>query len=151
MHDTLAYFARDPIHRRYHQDELTFAMLYEYSEHFIMPLSHDEMVHLKGSLYQQDAGRPLAEAGEPALAVRVQFTRPGKTLLFMGTELAPPDEWDHDHSLAWHLEHDPSRAALREYHARGSRTCIARCRRSGSATATTADSSGSTRRTMRTR
>jgi 1,4-alpha-glucan branching enzyme len=115
MHDTLAYFERDPIHRRYHQGELTFAMVYENSEHFIMPLSHDEMVHMKGSLYQKMPGDHWQRMANLRALFGYQFTRPGKSLLFMGTELAPPEEWDHDHSLPWHLEHDPSRAALREY------------------------------------
>ena len=115
MHDTLQYFERDPIHRRYHQGELTFAMVYENSEHFIMPLSHDEMVHMKGSLYQKMPGDPWQKLANLRALFGYQFTRPGKSLLFMGTELAPYDEWDHDHSLPWHLAQDPSRAALREY------------------------------------
>jgi 1,4-alpha-glucan branching enzyme len=115
MHDTLAYFERDPIHRRYHQGELTFAMVYENSEHFIMPLSHDEMVHMKGSLYGKMPGDHWQKMANLRALFAYQFTRPGKSLLFMGSELAPPDEWDHDHSLPWHLLEDPSRAALRDY------------------------------------
>jgi 1,4-alpha-glucan branching enzyme len=115
MHDTLAYFERDPIHRRFHQGELTFAMVYENSEHFIMPLSHDEMVHMKGSLYHKMPGDPWQKLANLRALFAYQFTRPGKALLFMGTELAPYEEWDHDHSLPWHLLNDPSRAALRDY------------------------------------
>jgi 1,4-alpha-glucan branching enzyme len=118
MHDTLAYFERDPIYRRYHQGELTFAMVYENSEHFIMPLSHDEMVHMKGSLYAKMPGDHWQKMANLRSLFAYQFTRPGKSLLFMGSELAPPDEWDHDHSLPWHLLEDPSRAAMRDYLAR---------------------------------
>jgi 1,4-alpha-glucan branching enzyme len=115
MHDTLGYFERDPIHRRYHQGELTFAMVYENSEHFIMPLSHDEMVHMKGSLYAKMPGDHWQKMANLRALLAYQFTRPGKSLLFMGTELAQPDEWDHDNSLPWHLLDDPSRAAMRDY------------------------------------
>ena len=78
MHDTLAYFSLDPVHRRFHHDQLTFAMLYEYSEHFIMPLSHDEVVHMKGSLAHEDARRRLAEARQPATAARVHVHATGQ-------------------------------------------------------------------------
>ncbi len=112
MHDTLAYFERDPIYRKYHQDELTFAMVYEHSEHFIMPLSHDEVVHLKGSLYEKMPGDHWQRLANLRALLAYQIARPGKSLLFMGTELASPSEWDHERSLDWHLEHDPSRAAF---------------------------------------
>ena len=115
MHDTLAYFERDPIHRRYHQGELTFAMVYENSEHFIMPLSHDEMVHMKGSLYAKMPGDHWQKMANLRALLAYQFTRPGKSLLFMGTEFAQPDEWNHDESLPWHLLDDPTRAAMRDY------------------------------------
>jgi 1,4-alpha-glucan branching enzyme len=115
MHDTLAYFERDPIHRRYHQGELTFAMVYEGSENFIMPLSHDEMVHLKGSLYGKMPGDHWQKLANLRALYAYQFTRPGKALLFMGSEFAPPDEWNHEQSLDWHLLDDPSRRAMRDY------------------------------------
>jgi 1,4-alpha-glucan branching enzyme len=118
MHDTLAYFATDPIHRRYHHDTLTFAMLYEYSEHFIMPLSHDEVVHLKGSLFQKMPGDEWQKFANLRVLLAYMFTRPGKKLMFMGTELAPPGEWNHDVSLPWHLASEPSRAAFGRYVAR---------------------------------
>ncbi len=118
MHDTLGYFERDPLYRRFHQDELTFAMVYEHSEHFIMPLSHDEMVHLKGSLYEKMPGDRWQKLANLRALLTYQVTRPGKTLLFMGTELATPKEWDHDQSLPWHLLHEPDRAAFMEYVAR---------------------------------
>ncbi len=115
MHDTLAYFARDPIHRRFHHDELTFAMLYEYSERFIMPLSHDEVVHLKGSLLEKMPGDEWQKLANLRLLLAYMFTRPGKKLLFMGTELAPYDEWNHDASLDWHLAAQPSRQGLARF------------------------------------
>jgi len=115
MHDTLAYFARDPIYRRHHQDQLTFAMIYEFHEHFVMPLSHDEVVHLKGSLYEKMPGDPWQRMANLRLLLAYQYTRPGKKLLFMGTELAPYSEWNHDTSLDWHLAGDPTRAAFGEF------------------------------------
>jgi 1,4-alpha-glucan branching enzyme len=115
MHDTLAYFARDPVHRRYHQDRLTFAMLYEYSERFVMPLSHDEVVHLKGSLLQKMPGDDWQKLANLRVMLAYMFTRPGKKLLFMGTELATANEWNHDASLDWHLRDDPSRDAFMRY------------------------------------
>ncbi|HEX5970464.1 MAG TPA: 1,4-alpha-glucan branching protein GlgB [Gemmatimonadaceae bacterium] len=118
MHDTLAYFEKDPVFRRHHQDLLTFAMMYEHSEHFIMPLSHDEMVHLKGSLYGKMPGDHWQKLANLRALLAYQVTRPGKSLLFMGSELAPPDEWNHDLSLPWHLLEDPARAAFMAYVAR---------------------------------
>jgi 1,4-alpha-glucan branching enzyme len=112
MHDTLAYFALDPIHRRFHHDQLTFAMLYEYSERFIMPLSHDEVVHLKGSLLAKLPGDEWQRLANLRVLLAYMFTRPGKKLLFMGTELAPWTEWNHDTSLDWHLREQPNRAAF---------------------------------------
>ncbi len=115
MHDTLTYFERDSVYRRFHQDDLTFAMVYEHSEHFIMPLSHDEMVHLKGSMYQKMPGDHWQKLANLRALLAYQITRPGKSLLFMGTELAAPDEWNHDQSLPWHLLHQPDRAAFMAY------------------------------------
>jgi 1,4-alpha-glucan branching enzyme len=115
MHDTLTYFERDPIYRKHHQGELTFAMVYEHSENFIMPLSHDEMVHLKGSLYGKMPGDHWQKLANLRALYAYQFTRPGKALLFMGSEFAQPEEWNHDQSLDWHLLDDPSRAAMRDY------------------------------------
>jgi 1,4-alpha-glucan branching enzyme len=111
MHDTLGYFAKDPIHRRFHQDQLTFAMVYEYSERFIMPLSHDEVVHRKGSLLTKMAGDEWQKFANLRLLLAYMFTRPGKKLLFMGAELAPWNEWDHEASLDWHLADESGRRA----------------------------------------
>ena len=115
MHDTLQVFAVDPIYRRFHHDQLTFAMVYEYSERFVMPLSHDEVVHLKRSLLDKMPGDVWQKFANLRLLLSYQFTRPGKKLLFMGTELAPWREWDHDTSLDWHLADDPLRQQLRRF------------------------------------
>jgi 1,4-alpha-glucan branching enzyme len=112
MHDTLGYFARDPIHRPYHQGELTFAMAYEYGERFLMPLSHDEVVHGKGSLLARMPGDAWQRAANLRCLLAYQFTRPGKQLLFMGTELAPEEEWDVAGSLPWQAAEEPDRAAV---------------------------------------
>ena len=114
MHDTLGYFARDPMYRSWHQNDLTFAMLYEYSERFIMPLSHDEVVHLKRSLLGKmpNDADPWRQFANLRLLLAYLYTRPGKKLLFMGTELAPPGEWNHDESLPWHLAAEPMRAGF---------------------------------------
>jgi 1,4-alpha-glucan branching enzyme len=119
MHDTLKYFALDPIHRRWHHDQLTFAMIYEYSERFIMPLSHDEVVHGKGSLFTRMSGDDWTKFANLRTLLGYQVTRPGKVLFFMGTELAPAREWDHESSLEWNLLHDdPRRAKFADYLAR---------------------------------
>lgn len=115
MHDTLLYFSRDPVHRRYHQDQLTFAMLYEGSERFIMPLSHDEVVHGKGSLLAKMPGDEWQKFANLRVLFGYQATRPGKSLLFMGSELAADREWNHDVSLDWHLAEDPRRAGLARF------------------------------------
>jgi 1,4-alpha-glucan branching enzyme len=103
------------VHRRFHHDEITFAMLYEYSERFIMPLSHDEVVHGKGSLLAKMPGDFWQKLANLRLLLTYQYTRPGKVLLFMGTELAPWSEWRHDASLDWHLAAEPERAALQAF------------------------------------
>jgi 1,4-alpha-glucan branching enzyme len=115
MHDTLRFFARDPSHRRFHQDELTFAMLYEYDESFVNPLSHDEVVHGKRSLLAKLPGDEWQRFATLRLLLAYQWTRPGKILDFMGTELGPPSEWNHDRSLDWHLSHEAPRAGLMRF------------------------------------
>jgi 1,4-alpha-glucan branching enzyme len=112
MHDTLSYFARDPIHRGHHQDELTFAMIYEQSERFVMPLSHDEVVHLKKSLLEKMPGDFWQKLANLRLLYTYMWTRPGKKLLFMGAELATSHEWNHETQLEWHLQDDPQRAGV---------------------------------------
>ena len=115
MHDTLGYFRRDSVHRRWHQDDLTFASLYEEQEAFVMPLSHDEVVHGKGSLLSKMSGDEWQRFANLRTLLAYQWTRPGKQLVFMGTELAPVAEWDCDRSLDWHLAADPLRAGLSRF------------------------------------
>ncbi len=112
MHDTLDYFALDPIHRRHHHELLTFSMMYEYSEHFIMPLSHDEVVHGKGTLLAKMPGDEWQRFANLRALFAYQYTRPGKPLLFMGSELGSLREWNHDGSLDWHLEERPLHGGL---------------------------------------
>jgi 1,4-alpha-glucan branching enzyme len=112
MHDTLEYFEEDPMYRRYHHDRLTFAMMYEYSERFVMPLSHDEVVHMKGSLLNKMPGDFWQKRANLRALLAYQFTRPGKKLVFMGTELAPWGEWNHDRGLPWEQAAEPERAAF---------------------------------------
>jgi 1,4-alpha-glucan branching enzyme len=118
MHDTLAYLACDPIFRSYHHDQLTFAMLYQYSENFIDAISHDEVVHGKRSLLAKMPGDDWQKLANVRLLLAYQVTRPGKSLLFMGFELASWNEWNHASSLDWHLEGDPPRQGLRRFVAR---------------------------------
>jgi 1,4-alpha-glucan branching enzyme len=115
MHDTLRYFSTDPVYRRYHHEQLTFAMLYEYSEHFIMPLSHDEVVHGKGTLLTRMPGDEWQQFANLRALLAYQYTRPGKPMLFMGSELGMWREWNHDHSLDWHLAERPPTAGLLRY------------------------------------
>jgi 1,4-alpha-glucan branching enzyme len=112
MHDTLNYFALDPVHRRYHHEWLTFAMMYEYSERFITPLSHDEVVHGKGTLLAKMPGDLWQKFANLRTLLAYQYTRPGKPLLFMGAELGSQREWNHDSSLDWHLAGEPLNAGL---------------------------------------
>jgi 1,4-alpha-glucan branching enzyme len=102
MHDILAYLAHDPIHRRFHHTALTFRMMYAFNENFVLPLSHDEVVHLKGSLLAKMAGDAWQKFANLRLLFAHQWTQPGKKLLFMGGEFGQGREWDHDRSLDWH-------------------------------------------------
>ena len=115
MNDTLDYMRRDPVHRRYHHERLTFGMLYAYSENFILPLSHDEVVYGKRSLLGKMPGDRWQQFANLRLLLGYLYTRPGKKLLFMGTELAPDNEWNHDVSLDWHLASDAARAGLQRF------------------------------------
>ncbi|MCX7620305.1 MAG: 1,4-alpha-glucan branching protein GlgB [Acidimicrobiales bacterium] len=103
MHDTLQYFERDPLYRKHHHNELTFRMVYAFTENFCLPLSHDEVVHGKGSLLQKMTGDRWQRFANLRCLFGYQYTQPGKKLLFMGSELAPETEWDFDHPLPWHL------------------------------------------------
>ncbi len=115
MHDTLQYFQKDPVHRKYHQDELTFSMIYEYSERFINSLSHDEVVHGKGALIEKMPGDWWQRLANLRLLLAYQYTRPGKMLNFMGFEVAQHNEWNHDSSVDWHLSEQKDRQGLQRF------------------------------------
>ncbi len=115
MHDTLRYLARDPIHRAHHQDELTFAAIYEHSEHFLMPLSHDEVVHGKLPLLEKMPGDRWQQFANLRLLYAYQYTRPGKKLLFMGSEIGPVKEWSEAEEIDWTLEQQPLHSGLRRF------------------------------------
>jgi 1,4-alpha-glucan branching enzyme len=103
MHDTLAYFSQNPIHRKYHHNHLTFRMLYGFTENFVLPLSHDEVVHGKGSLIGKMPGDEWQKFANLRLLFGYMFAQPGKKLLFMGDEFGQVREWTHDASLEWHV------------------------------------------------
>ena len=103
MHDTLEYFSREPVHRRFHQGELTFRSVYAFSENFTLPLSHDEVVHGKGSLLTKMPGDDWQRFANLRLLYCYQFAQPGKKLLFMGAEIAQWHEWRHEGELDWAL------------------------------------------------
>jgi 1,4-alpha-glucan branching enzyme len=110
MHDTLEYLKRDPVHRKHHHNELTFGLLYAFSENFVLPLSHDEVVHGKGSLLAKMAGDDWQKFANLRAYYAFMWGYPGKKLLFMGQEMAPWTEWSEARSLDWHLlEHAPHR------------------------------------------
>jgi 1,4-alpha-glucan branching enzyme len=103
MNDTLRYMRHEPIHRQYHHDELTFSLIYAFTENFVLPSSHDEVVHGKGSLLDQMPGDLWQRFANLRLLLAYQWTHPGKKLLFMGGEFAQWNEWNHDHELQWDL------------------------------------------------
>jgi len=103
MHDTLGYFRQEPVHRKYHQNELTFAMIYHYSENFVLPLSHDEVVHGKHSLLGRMPGDEWQRFANLRALLGYQWLFPGKKLLFMGGEFAQGREWNEGASLDWSL------------------------------------------------
>jgi 1,4-alpha-glucan branching enzyme len=103
MNDTLRYMAKDPIHRRYHHNLLTFGLLYAFTENFILPISHDEVVHGKGSLLSKMPGDGWQQFANLRTYLAFMFTMSGKKLLFMGCEFGQGDEWKYNQSLDWHL------------------------------------------------
>jgi 1,4-alpha-glucan branching enzyme len=103
MHDSLKYLSRDPIHRHYHHNELTFRGIYQFFENYMLPISHDEVVHGKGSLMTRMAGDDWQKFANLRLLLTDQWTQTGKKLLFMGCEIGQREEWNHDASIAWHL------------------------------------------------
>ncbi len=114
MHDTLAYMQLDPLFRQYHHNDLTFRGLYAFTESFTLPLSHDEVVHGKGSLAAKMPGDDWQKFANLRLLYAYMFAQPGKKLLFMGGEIAQWAEWNHDGSLAWDLlDWEPHRGILK--------------------------------------
>jgi len=103
MHDTLEYFSKEPVHRKYHHDDVTFSLIYAFNENFMLPLSHDEVVHMKGSLIRKMPGDEWQRFANLRALYGFMFTHPGKKLLFMGAELAQYSEWNYQESLDWHL------------------------------------------------
>ena len=115
MHDILEYARQDPVHRRHHHRNLTFSLLYAFSENFILPLSHDEVVHGKGSLLAHVPGDGWQKAATLRALFGFMYGHPGKKLMFMGDEFGQLREWSHDRSLDWHLLDDDRHAGLRQY------------------------------------
>ena len=113
MHDTLAYMAHDPIHRAFHHNQLTFRQIYAFHENFVLPLSHDEVVHGKGSLLGKMPGDDWQKFANLRLLLAYMWAQPGKKLLFMGGEIGQWREWHHDESLDWHLLAYPPHEGVR--------------------------------------
>jgi 1,4-alpha-glucan branching enzyme len=112
MHDTLSYFGHEPVHRRDHHHLLTFGLVYAFSENFVLPISHDEVVHGKGSLLDKMAGDRWQQFANLRALLAHQWAHPGKQLLFMGCELAQEREWSHERSLDWHLLEQPQHVGI---------------------------------------
>ncbi len=112
MHDTLDFLGVDPIYRKYHQNQLTFSFMYAYDENFVLPLSHDEVVHGKGSLIGKMNGDRWQKFANLRALYGFMYVHPGKKLMFMGSEFAQEREWNHDRSLDWHLTQDPLHAGV---------------------------------------
>ncbi len=114
MNDTLKYFSHDPVHRKYEHNKLTFSLLYAFTENFLLPFSHDEVVHGKNSLLHKMPGDLWQQFANLRLLYAYQYAHPGKKLLFMGQELAQRHEWSEARSLDWHLlQHDSHRGIQR--------------------------------------
>ncbi|MEY4755712.1 MAG: hypothetical protein RJA34_610 [Pseudomonadota bacterium] len=114
MHDTLQYMARDPIHRKHHQGEMSFGLVYAFTENFVLPISHDEVVHGKGSLLTKMPGDRWQKLANLRAYLGFMFGHPGKKLLFMGCEFAQEREWNYQQSLDWHLLDNPQHAGIQK-------------------------------------
>ncbi len=118
MHDTLAYFAKEPMYRRFHHNQLTFGLMYAFTENFVLPLSHDEVVHGKGSLLGKMRGDRWQQLANLRALFAWMWAHPGKKLVFMGGEFGQEREWSHERSLDWHLlgldGHQGVQALMRE-------------------------------------
>src|SRR4051812_7987037 len=112
MHAPLAYFEQAPIYRRFHHHELTFSLIYAFSENFILPLSHDEVVHGKGSMLAKMSGDRWQRFANLRTLYAYMWAHPGKKLLFMGCEIAQEAEWSHERSLDWHLLEQPEHGGI---------------------------------------
>ena len=115
MHDTLRYLKRNSAFRKYHHGELSFRMVYAFHENFVLPLSHDETVHGKGSLFGMVAGDEWQKYANLRLLFGYMYAMPGKKLLFMGSELAQWPEWNHESSIEWHVTNEPSHAGVQHW------------------------------------
>ncbi|MBT2503727.1 1,4-alpha-glucan branching protein GlgB [Curtobacterium sp. ISL-83] len=114
MHDSLQYIEREPVYRSYHHDELTFSFVYAFSEHFTLPISHDEVVHGKGSLYGKMPGDEWQKLANVRAYLAYMWAHPGKQLLFMGQEFAQPSEWSEARGLDWWLLDDPAHRGIQD-------------------------------------
>src|SRR6476661_8304043 len=112
MHDTLKYISKDPIHRKHHHGDILFGLQYAFSENFILPLSHDEVVHGKYSILGRMPGDSWQRFANLRAYYSFMYGHPGKKLLFMGGEFGQEREWSHDHSLDWHLLQNPKHAGV---------------------------------------
>ncbi|HTC34070.1 MAG TPA: 1,4-alpha-glucan branching enzyme, partial [Bryobacteraceae bacterium] len=115
MHDTLNYMSLDPVFRNFHQNEITFSLVYAFAENFVLPFSHDEVVYGKGSMLRKMPGDEWQKFANLRLLYGYMFGHPGKKLLFMGNEFGQWSEWNHDSSLEWHLLNEPFHAGLKRW------------------------------------
>jgi 1,4-alpha-glucan branching enzyme len=113
MNDILQYITKDPVHRRWSHQHLTFSLIYAFTENFVLPFSHDEVVHGKGSMFQKVPGDDWQKAATLRALYGFMYAHPGKKLMFMGCEFGQSHEWNYDHSLEWHLLDHPLHAGLR--------------------------------------
>ena len=126
MHDILTYIGKDPVFRRWEHQHLTFSMLYAFNENFVLPFSHDEVVHGKGSMMDKVPGDPWQKAATLRALYTFMYAHPGKKLMFMGCELGEWREWNHDDSLDWDLLTQPLHARTAAVRARPERASTAR-------------------------